>query len=293
MKAQKFGGQWTGEKLEVLKKYLEAYAIALKNQPFNIIYIDAFAGTGQIDYKKNKLYKNIISLFDKDEIQERKEFLDGSTKIALETSPSFDKYVFIEKTKEKCNELEKLKTQYEKRNIEIYRDDANKCLIDICNSIDWNKNRAVVFIDPYGMQVKWETLEYISKNSRIDLWYLFPIDATNRLLKRNGQIDEANKKTLDDTLGTDEWFNEFYEKNKQMDIFKGTNDLTKICNFDKIVLFIDKRLKDIFIAVAKKPKILKNSKEHTLYAFYFATSNDSEKAQKLALKIANHILSKV
>ena len=42
-----FGGPWTEEKLAILKKYLDTYTTVLKNQPFRLIYIDAFAGTGK------------------------------------------------------------------------------------------------------------------------------------------------------------------------------------------------------------------------------------------------------
>lgn len=40
---QRFGGDWTIEKLDILSSYLDFYITALKNQPFNKIYIDAFA----------------------------------------------------------------------------------------------------------------------------------------------------------------------------------------------------------------------------------------------------------
>lgn len=42
----RFGGDWTATKLEILRGYLESYAIALKKQSFRTAYIDAFAGTG-------------------------------------------------------------------------------------------------------------------------------------------------------------------------------------------------------------------------------------------------------
>jgi len=43
-----FGGPWTQHKLKILELYLDAYTTALKNQPFKLVYIDAFAGTGHI-----------------------------------------------------------------------------------------------------------------------------------------------------------------------------------------------------------------------------------------------------
>ena len=49
MKTQKFGGDWTVEKLNILSDYLGFYLNALKNQPFGKVYIDAFAGSGKIE----------------------------------------------------------------------------------------------------------------------------------------------------------------------------------------------------------------------------------------------------
>jgi len=48
---QRFGGDWTEDKLSRLKEYFLAYNTALKNQPFSREYIDAFAGTG---YRESK-----------------------------------------------------------------------------------------------------------------------------------------------------------------------------------------------------------------------------------------------
>lgn len=39
--SQKFGGNWTEEKLNIFTSYLDAYLIALQNQKFKKIYIDA------------------------------------------------------------------------------------------------------------------------------------------------------------------------------------------------------------------------------------------------------------
>ena len=43
-----YGGQWTFEKLKILENYLDCYTTALKSQPFKLVYIDAFAGSGYI-----------------------------------------------------------------------------------------------------------------------------------------------------------------------------------------------------------------------------------------------------
>ena len=41
MTSQKFGGDWTAKKLNFFTSYLDAYLIALQNQKFKKIYIDA------------------------------------------------------------------------------------------------------------------------------------------------------------------------------------------------------------------------------------------------------------
>ena len=48
------GGAWTERKLSVVRRYLEIYTQALKNQAFQRAYIDAFAGTGDRTEKQRK-----------------------------------------------------------------------------------------------------------------------------------------------------------------------------------------------------------------------------------------------
>ena len=76
---QKFGGEWTIEKLSILSDYLDFYLNALKNQPFKKVYIDAFAGSGEI------------------ETRDGTEQITGSIRLALQAKNKFDRYIFIEK----------------------------------------------------------------------------------------------------------------------------------------------------------------------------------------------------
>ena len=46
-----YGGPWTIEKLNILETYLDAYTTALKNTSFQLMYIDAFAGTGHVGFR--------------------------------------------------------------------------------------------------------------------------------------------------------------------------------------------------------------------------------------------------
>lgn len=172
-----FGGEWTVEKLNILEDYLNFYSKALKQQPFSLIYIDAFAGTGSV--------------------QTKERVFEGSAMRALKLDIPFDKYVFIEKNEKYVSELEKMidnEVPLLKKRTSIVSADCNEALKDICATTDWSHNRAIVFLDPFSTEVKWDTLETIAATKAIDVWYLFPFSAANRMLKHDGNsIDESWK----------------------------------------------------------------------------------------------------
>jgi three-Cys-motif partner protein len=73
-------------------------------------------------------------------------------------------------------------------------DEANSCLVSLCKRYDWirENRRAVVFLDPFGMQVTWNTIQAIAETKAIDLWVLFPLGiGVMRMLPNHGQIPEG------------------------------------------------------------------------------------------------------
>lgn len=289
-KFNEFGGLWTKEKLKILRKYLSAYTMALKKQPFSLCYIDAFAGAGYCEIKQDKRDR-AHSLFSELCEEEASCFLDGSAKIALEIGRPFDEYVFIEKSSKRIENLKTLSSQYPQlsNRITILKNDANARIKTICQSYNWRGKRAVVFLDPFGMQVEWETIVAIAETKAIDLWLLFPISAINRMLTSSGVIDPAWRRRLDIVFGTTEWYEEFYARSGQLTLFDmDAPKADKSADFKAISEYIVKRLEGSFAGVAKKPKTLFNSRNHPLYLFCFAVGN--EKGKVPALRIANDIL---
>ncbi len=285
-----FGGKWTEEKLERLRKYLEAYMVIFKKNQwarrFRTTYVDGFAGTGY-----RAMRKNIRSgdLFADEDYQ---TFQKGSAAISLEILNPFDRYIFIEQNQEYAQELEKLKSRYPERasRIQIIQEDANTFLTSWCVQTDWDKNRAVIFLDPYGMQVEWLTIEAIAKTEAIDFWLLFPLgQAVNRLLKKREIPEGQWAERLTTTFGTEDWKDAFYSTSEQLTLFGSENVTEKNANFDTIALFFERRLKSIFPGVAR-PLPLYNSKNVPIFLLCFATANPS--AVKPALNIANHILKR-
>lgn len=223
----------------------------------------------------------------------------GSARIALEVTPRFDKYAFVERSPAKVIELGQLLSDYPDKTADIVIEpgDANEVLQTWAN-MDWNApvdghrgRRAVLFLDPFGMQVAWETIEAVAKTKAIDVWLLFPLAPVNRLLRRDGRIPESHQRTLDRVFGTQEWRQVFY-KSSPRDLFDLSTDLEKASGFDMIVRFVLSRLRQVFPAVAKSPLVLRNNRGSPLYLLCFAVSNPSRKAIELAMRIANHILAK-
>jgi three-Cys-motif partner protein len=98
-----FDGPWTEEKLDRVTRYLHAYTMALKNQPFQLMYIDAFVGTG---YRASKRTGQAVRGFFP--LPQMAELVKGSARRALEVDPPFDHYIFIEANLERFQELKKL-----------------------------------------------------------------------------------------------------------------------------------------------------------------------------------------
>jgi len=289
-KAQQFGGDWTLEKLSRLEKYLVAYATIMKDRPYKFAYIDAFAGTGYVEVEPEHVNQEqpLLPAFAEPESQ---RFLAGSARIALNVRPRFSKYIFIEKSRRRFAELQKLAAEFpdQQSDILLRNDDANSYLRDLCQNRDWTRHRAVLFLDPFGMAVEWKTIEAVAQTRAIDLWYLFPLGvAVNRLLKKDGRIAAALSQRLDLIFGSHDWYDAFYQVKTETNLFGESADTDKIADFDRIGTYFVERLRGVFRGgVAERPLPLYSSRNIPLYLLCFAAGNPKAPA---AVKIARHIL---
>lgn len=292
---QRFGGDWTERKLEVLAKYLTSYTRALKNTTFEKLYVDAFAGTGYREARRvdeNAAESSALLLPDLAE-SEPQALLDGSVRRALATEPCFDRYVFIERDASRCAQLETLKVEFSHlaNVIEIRQGDANADVRALCSGL-WRTRRAVLFLDPFGMQVEWATIEAVARTKAIDLWILFPLGiGVNRLLKRSGDIPESWRRRLDKLLGTQDWFDEFYQVEAAPTLFDSGEERVVKASTETIGKYFIRRLKSVFAGVAQEPAVLRNSRNVPLYLLCFAVGN--ARGKDIALRIASHLLKEV
>ncbi len=286
-------GPWAEEKLKCLEGYLNAYTKVLLNQTWcdARIYIDAFAGAGQAPLRKSgKKEKDKQShLFDEFpdvfEGEEETTYIKGSPTVALEILHPFTHYFFIEHRPDNVAKLQELKNESVVGSaIEILEDDANVAIIKniLANdSFDWKKDRGVVFLDPFGMQVVWGTVEAIAATRALEIIINLPVGTTlQRLFPRSGKFTEEKRRRLDDYFGSPEWYEIIYEKTPGLfgDELNKANESGR-----RLAQWYQSRLKKLF-GLASPARLIKNSQGGHLYYLIWAGRHP------LGLKIASHIL---
>ncbi len=283
-----FGGVSTDLKLAMVKGYLTAFTTALQRRFEHLWYIDAFAGTGE---RTVRLEAQDGSLFDPP-AGERVERRPGSARIAIETNPPFDRIIFMDRNRRHCEALRLLRNKYPNRKIDIIEDDANIAIERLVTGHKWFNTRAVMFLDPYGMSVQWDTLKAIRGTKAIDVWYLVSLSGLFRQAARDhGAVDETKRAALTRMLGTTEWEDIWYKRAESEDLFGQVDETyARIANVEAIESFVTERLGTLFPKVLK-PLRLNNSRGTPQFALFFAISNSEPQAIGLATKIANHILS--
>lgn len=290
--AHRFGGVWTEIKLNALREYLRFYQNALKNMNFETWYIDAFAGTGDRHAEMRQ-----GGIFENRPLEYVEQILDGSARNALKVDPPFTHYWFSEQHRGRANQLELLKHEWP-YDIQVQRSEANAGLRTLFNSPPWSgsreawRQRGVVFLDPYGMSVDWETLQILAQTQRVDVWYLFPRAAVIHQLANDIRgIDEGKRKALSRIFGGDDWEEEFYRaKPAQASIFDYEVEEGKVRHAtpEQIAAFARRRFGKLFCYVSDPlPLMVKGNKYFELYCL-----SNNKKAIALIKRGVNHVIQK-
>lgn len=278
--AHKFGGPWTQVKLEMLRRYLKAFNTALQYKPsaanpFQRIYIDAFAGTGECEVKVDD--HTVVSIA-------------GSARLALETEPRFDEVHLIDLNEVHVVELARLAAD-KGSHVSVHQNDANLAIDTILSQIDWKRSRGVLFLDPYGMSVPWTTLVRVAGTRALDVWYLFPLSAIYRQAANDfDKIDHAKMAALDAVLGTTSWREAFYQTEGQNSLLDAPARRVRVANPEDIAAYVQRRLAVVFTGWVSDPLFLRSSKGAPLFALFCCISNPADKAVVLSRKMASHIL---
>ena len=290
-------GPWAAEKLERLRKYISAYTTVLSNQRWceGFFYIDAFAGSGlhQIRHAEGPVDDAQQLLLQASEFAqeqlEQKSLLAGSPRVALEIARPFSHYTFIEKNPDRAAQLQQLATEFDGvRRISIVSEDCNAFLLSRVVSsqkVSWKSHRALVFLDPFGMQVPWSTIEALAATGpgAIEIFLNFPVGmAIQRLLPRKPQFSDEMRLKLDLYFGSDDWFDLLYKKKRGL--FED-DDPRKVENSGAVLVeWYRERLKRAF-GHASQPLLIRNTRGAHLYYLLVASGNAT------GVRIANDVLS--
>lgn len=260
-------GEWSVEKLEIVRKYAAAYSTIMSKQPgFTHHYIDGFAGAGE---HISKTTGNLIP---------------GSALNVLAIKPPFDHYVLVDKNRKRVENLKQLIGA--RTDVEFLQGDCSTILLkDVLPQIQYQrKRRALCLLDPYGVHLEWAVIEMAGKLGTVDLLLNFPtMDMNmNALLTDPRKVNPREAARMTRFWGDESWKQITYRPRAQGNLF-GETEKEKASNDDVVEAFCT-RLKGIagFQHVAK-PVPMRNSTNTTLYYLVFASAN------KTACKIMQEI----
>jgi len=76
----------------------------------------------------------------------------------------------------------------------------------------------LVFLDPFGMQVEWETIASLASTKGVEIFLNFPVGmAIQRLLLNQAEkFTEAQRRRLDDYFGSPDWFDAIYKRRRTL-----------------------------------------------------------------------------
>ncbi|MBD2461927.1 three-Cys-motif partner protein TcmP [Oscillatoria sp. FACHB-1407] len=278
-------GRWSEGKLDLLAQYLQAYSTIMSNQKTSnnptgkpwlraYYYIDAFAGS--------------VKPVAKDE----QRYIDGSPLRALQTEPRFDGYWFIDVSPQRIERVERLREDFPDCIIETRLGDCNDVLRNdiIPKVLRSPKQRTFVFLDPYGLQVDWETVRELANTRTCDIFINFSVMGVTRLLPRDQNPEPEVVEQLSKVMGSTNWITQIYREPPatQLDLFGNPSEPSlsrDTIRSEWLASLYTNQLRELFRYVSR-PVLMKNSTNSALYALCLASHNET------AIRITNDIFNR-
>ncbi len=276
--AQQFGGAWSVLKVQAVEKYLQAYAQVMSQQPFELSYIDTFAGSGSFTFGDE------VPLVPDDEAA---RIYAGSAKRAINVA-AFHKLFFLERD---ARNLASLRTVAgDDPRVNIIPGDANANMIELCRPDLWRGRRGVVFVDPWPRN----ELGNVARNCRHKgPRHVLAFSTLCSLSQRSLGPRRVNNREAPDGFkvpGLRRLEAAFYGPSKAVvaDLFD-QRPMVRHVESDNIESFVSDKLQAIFPHV-EKPARLYGPTGAPLFNLFFAVANPSPNAHAPASRIARHLL---
>lgn len=248
-------GFWSEVKLEIVRKYLPAYTTVLTKQKlrFRTLYVDAFAGSG---YHISKTTGGLVM---------------GSPAIALDTTPPFDEYHFIDLDKAKVAALEVLVR--DRNNVFVHHDDCNAVLQQriFPRAKYEDYRRAICFLDPYNLQLNWDVVAAAGHMRTVELFLNFPMLAIHRNVLRHDPktVTKRNVERMTQFWGDDSWRQIGYRE--ALTLFGPTEE--KIEGRELAELYRERLHTVAGFSYVPEPMAMRNSRGGVVYYLFFASYN--------------------
>src|SRR5690606_21665003 len=144
----------------------------------------------------------------------------------------------------------------------------NDFVCRICAKVPWHVARpgiqgmrGVVFLDPYGMEVAWSTVEAIASTQALDCWYFFPLSGLYRNAPHDpARLDETKQAALDKVLGTTDWRHRWYDHAAvPQTLFESEEQAAVRADVDAIERYVGERLRSVFKGAVLEPMRLRHN----------------------------------
>ena len=249
-------GVWSEVKLAIIREYASTYAKLLDAKrresipSLRWLYIDAFAGPGIHLSKATG------------------EVVEGSPLIALNTTPPFSEYHFIDSDPARADQLRAISGS--RADVHIYSDDCNDVLLQrVFPRAKFNEyRRALCLLDPYNINLKWEVIERAGQMGSVEVFLNFMIMDINRnALRRNR--DKAIQSKIDQL--TRLWGDGTWEEAAFSSEGKLFDDPEKVSNEVFEAAFRERLKKKAGFKFVSKPMPMKTKTNAIIYYLYFAS----------------------
>lgn len=263
-------GYWTEIKLDIVRKYAQAYSkvLAKESRIRKYIYIDAFAGAGLHISKQTG------------------DFVLGSPLNALNVDPPFSEYHFIDLDGSKAGHLRQLAG--DAPNVYFYNEDCNSVLLNrvLSRARYGDYRRALCLLDPYALNLDWEVVRTAGQMQSVEIFLnCMVMDMNMNVLWRNpDDVSPSQVERMDAFWGDHSWRTTLYQKPR--DLLPGFDLEEKVSN-EAVATAYQKRLKDVAgFAFVPDPMPMRNTRGAVVYYLFFASPN------KTGAKIVSDIFNK-
>jgi three-Cys-motif partner protein len=185
---------WSLEKYKLVGSYCDIFTNGMKDKWNQLVYIDLFAGAG---------YSTII--------ETGKSYL-SSALIAMSVPNKFSSYILCEQDENRFKSLkQRILNNFSHLNVTLIKGDSNGISENVRTAIPrfykGNTMLSFCFVDPFSLDLNFNTIETLGKNINMDFLILqaLHMDANRNLGK---YLKEENER-IAQYLGNSDWRNDF------------------------------------------------------------------------------------